>query len=509
MRKESQTSGAISILRRRSSRYSPRAVTARPFTALSSAAEATVLEALENRRLFTVSVTEGFPGFFEVNGDAGADVIDVQVNQSDQTIVVAGVGSFENVQHITVHGYGGDDTISVTNTNGAGYIGAAVLAGEGDDSVTMDLDGGVWGGAGNDIIRLTDSFRAEAYGEAGDDSIFIRGGCADAEIRGGDGNDVIDCTSSTVIVIAYGDAGNDTLYGSKFADQLYGGTGTDVLYSGPGDITGSHLAPGQARAAAVRSASGFQGDIFDAGGDDNDAVVIVDAPGTPAVSGAESIGVQGCNVTFVGDIADLNSPSTNVSISAGASVTFAATQHIGGLVIDDSTAFVQQDGSLVLNVQTLDLSAGSRLDLADNAMIIHAASVGTWDGTSYTDTSGLIQSGRNGGTWDGDGIVTSMPDAIDPSILTTLGIAGARDAMALVSGQTALWLGQTVDSNSVLIRYTRAGDANLDGTVTGDDYGLIDTNCPLGAHGYLHGDFNYDGIISGDDYFILDSNAPQ
>jgi hypothetical protein len=518
MREESQTSSAISISRRRKCGACSEADPARPLaqstppsrqskTAAGAAAalEAAVLETLEERRLFAVTVTEGFPGFFEVNGDDDANNIDVQVNQTDQTILVAGVGSFENVQHVTVNGYGGNDTISVTNSNGAGVIGAAVLAGAGDDSVTMDLDGGVWGGDGNDIIRLTDSFRAEAYGEAGDDSIFIRGGCADAEIRGGDGNDVIDCTSSTVIVIAYGDAGNDTLYGSKFADQLYGGTGSDVLYSGPGDITGSNLAPGHVRKAAARAPASYQGDILD-GGDDADAVFLVDAPGTPAISGADSIDVEGCAVTFVRDIADLNSPSTDISISGGATVTFTTTQHLGGLSVDDGAVLVQQDGSLVLNVQTIDLSSESRIDLADNAMVIRAGSVGTWDGTGYTDISGYIASGRNGGTWDGDGIVTSMPDAIDPSIRTTLGIASAGDAMQLSTGQTALWQGQTVDANAVLVRYTRSGDANLDGVIDGEDHNNIDANCPIGAHGYLQGDFNYDGVINGDDYFIIDSN---
>jgi hypothetical protein len=55
------------------------------------------------------------------------------------------------------------------------------------------------------------------------------------------------------------------------------------------------------------------------------------------------------------------------------------------------------------------------------------------------------------------------------------------------------------------VKYTYAGDANLDGIVSGDDYSAIDFNVLVpGASGWFNGDFNYDGIISGDDYSAID-----
>src|SRR5256886_17230910 len=56
--------------------------------------------------------------------------------------------------------------------------------------------------------------------------------------------------------------------------------------------------------------------------------------------------------------------------------------------------------------------------------------------------------------------------------------------------------------------YTWGGDANLDGTLNGDDYFQIDShfNQDGTVFGYYNGDFNYDGSINGDDYFIIDSN---
>jgi len=59
----------------------------------------------------------------------------------------------------------------------------------------------------------------------------------------------------------------------------------------------------------------------------------------------------------------------------------------------------------------------------------------------------------------------------------------------------------------VLVMYTYAGDANLDGKINVDDYGRIDLNIPLGTSGWFNGDFNYDGKINVDDYGIIDFNV--
>jgi hypothetical protein len=50
-----------------------------------------VIEALENRRLFAVGVSQGFPGFYEVEGDDAADEITVVVDQAARTVTVNGV----------------------------------------------------------------------------------------------------------------------------------------------------------------------------------------------------------------------------------------------------------------------------------------------------------------------------------------------------------------------------------------------------------------------------------
>ncbi|MCY2950604.1 MAG: hypothetical protein NTU53_01345 [Planctomycetota bacterium] len=67
------------------------------------------------------------------------------------------------------------------------------------------------------------------------------------------------------------------------------------------------------------------------------------------------------------------------------------------------------------------------------------------------------------------------------------------------------WAGQSLDANSVLVKYTWNGDTNLDGVINADDYFLIDSGFILQAEGWYNGDFNYDGVVNADDYFLIDS----
>src|SRR5439155_4369023 len=68
--------------------------------------------------------------------------------------------------------------------------------------------------------------------------------------------------------------------------------------------------------------------------------------------------------------------------------------------------------------------------------------------------------------------------------------------------------GQPVAGGDQLIMYSYGGDANMDGTLNGDDYFRIDSHVAQSGtvFGYANGDFTYNGTIDGDDYFILDSN---
>jgi len=65
--------------------------------------------------------------------------------------------------------------------------------------------------------------------------------------------------------------------------------------------------------------------------------------------------------------------------------------------------------------------------------------------------------------------------------------------------------GYHVDLNSILLKCTWDGDADLDGVVNADDYFQIDSGFITQKPGWYNGDFNYDGLVNADDYFLIDS----
>jgi hypothetical protein len=157
----------------------------------------------------------------------------------------------------------------------------------------------------------------------------------------------------------------------------------------------------------------------------------------------------------------------------------------------------------------LSVSGGGAFDLGNNKLITKNPVGGTIGGGLYNGVTGLIQAGRNGGGWNGSGIVTSQSTAASGNF-TTLGVATAQQAKGLATpATTAVFAGQTVTGSDALVMYTYGGDANLDGKINVDDYGHIDSSIVLpGVAGWFNGDFNYDGKINVDDYGIIDSNVP-
>jgi autotransporter-associated beta strand protein len=159
---------------------------------------------------------------------------------------------------------------------------------------------------------------------------------------------------------------------------------------------------------------------------------------------------------------------------------------------------------------SVSVSDGASIDINDQKLILDNMPVGTGaaNGGNYTagSVSRLVQTASNGGAWDGPGITTSQPDAT--AGLTSIGVAAASDVRDFGLGTTLLFAGQTITPTSTLAMYTYAGDANLDGQITGDDYSGIDFTIldPNNTGGWFAGDFNYDGFVSGDDYSAIDFN---
>jgi hypothetical protein len=118
-----------------------------------------------------------------------------------------------------------------------------------------------------------------------------------------------------------------------------------------------------------------------------------------------------------------------------------------------------------------------------------------------------IKSARLAG-WTGNGIGSSVAAANGAG---AVGVGEASAVLKLGAGQTATFMGQPVDATSLLVRYTLAGDATLDGSVDFSDLVQLAQNydTSMGTGGWFRGDFNYDGQVDFNDLVLLAQNYNQ
>lgn len=161
------------------------------------------------------------------DGDLGSDVFTYTVQNADGDTDI-GFVTVNTTATVApdgiVHGTAGDDVM------GAGYV-----DGQGDQIDGTDgLDDTIHGFGGNDSISAG-AGRDLVYGGAGNDTLSggdgddtLDGGTGDDSLLGGDGDDVL-----------IGGTGNDTLIGGAGADSMVGGDGNDtfILADGFGDDT--------------------------------------------------------------------------------------------------------------------------------------------------------------------------------------------------------------------------------------------------------------------------------
>ena len=238
----------------------------------------------------------------------------------------------------------------------------------------------------------------------------------------------------------------------------------------------------------------------------NNVTLTKTGPGTMNITGADqrrrfATPISGGAVGFATDAGSTSSATLGVTINSGATASFAPSTP-PSLSIPGGSATVADNGARVIATNALSVTSGGKIDLRDNNLVVHNGTLGAWNGSAYTGVTGLVQSGRNQGAWDGPGIVTTQSDAAISSQLTTIAVASNADL-----GRST-FDGQSVGPTDVLAMYTYAGDANLDGVINADDYFQIDSHYsqPSSALNYFKGDFNYDGVINGDDYFLIDTN---
>ena len=198
-----------------------------------------------------------------------------------------------------------------------------------------------------------------------------------------------------------------------------------------------------------------------------------------------------------------------VNVYAGASALMQTSQHFQALNIKaGGSAAMDKNGTLLLAADELNIEAGGTFDLANNAAVVHATAANR--DQVLQQIEGYVRSARNQATiWTGTGLTSSVAQA-DTTGLSGIGVILNMDSQGRPIFST--FQGEPVDTNSVLVKYTWNGDADLNGIVDGSDYFQIDKayllrNDPDPSkvlHGWYNGDFNYDDTIDGSDYFLID-----
>ena len=183
---------------------------------------------------------------------------------------------------------------------------------------------------------------------------------------------------------------------------------------------------------------------------------------------------------------------TDVTIANGATLLIANPMTIR------AGKTVNKSGNLIIQAP-LTLEAGASLILASGPTTLSGApSLGSGAKIKLTNSTltidyggqsspalevkGQLTSGYNGGLWNGPGIGTS----------------------AALTGLTLGWKDDTA-SQSILVKYTYYGDANLDGQVDISDLGALATAWQTSAV-WSQGDFDYSGSVDISDLGKLATN---
>jgi autotransporter-associated beta strand protein len=194
----------------------------------------------------------------------------------------------------------------------------------------------------------------------------------------------------------------------------------------------------------------------------------------------------------------------------GTLVLKATNTYSGGTTVNSGTLLVGTTGALpnddTVNVNGGTLRLGTSTGLATLASLTVNGS-GTFDvnnnhviinyggGTDpVASIAALLAAGYNGGAWNGPGGITSSAAAGNPGY--TLGYADAAD-----TGNPA-----GLASGTMEVAFTLIGDADLNHTVNGIDFGILAANFNKTVSRWDQGDFDYNGIVNGIDFTALAAN---
>ena len=203
---------------------------------------------------------------------------------------------------------------------------------------------------------------------------------------------------------------------------------------------------------------------------------------------ADLRGAQGFDpdqTTILRNVIDQDSIVTNLDLEAGETLVAGAGGFLGLPV-----AFFGQ----------FSIDPAAKLDLTDNTAIVYQAPA---DAVRAQLIAGRGEPGLVG-AWDGNGLTSSTAAEMNQTDTGSRSIGYARNG-DLPLGPYDEFHGFPVEAGSVLVAYTRTGDANLDGVVDDADVTIVSAEYAPGVpkpHWAL-GDFDYNGFVDDADATLL------
>jgi ELWxxDGT repeat protein len=210
-------------------------------------------------------------------------------------------------------------------------------------------------------------------------------------------------------------------------------------------------------------------------------------------------------------IVTASGPAAVLSISPAA----GGVVNLGGLYLSDhASAAVSPDGAervlVIGSGANFTLDATATLDLADNALVIRNASQSAALAT-HTSVNNLVGGAFNDFAWDRPGITSSTAEAdVAAGTPSTLGILLNNDGggSPLFYGpgtDSPTFMGAAVDANTVMVRFTRLGDGDLNGAVDTVDFALFQAGFSGVAPyvGFAFGDYDFNGIVDTVDFGLF------
>ncbi len=321
-------------------------------------------------------------------------------------------------------------------------------------------------------------------------STFVVGDYIHVFVNGGGGNDRAVLDFSAGAPIPGGGVSVDGQSGSGDSLQLIGTSSADSMGVGASNIS---------LGAYGGTFSNIEGMEVDGGGGDDTIALNASLPFSPAFSGGDGSDTLSINGGTQMLSADAGASSLeNITVQNSAILNLDSSQHLSSLSVGGKALVnLLAQGSRFIRVNDLTVASGATLDLSNNDLIIDNASV---DSVLAMVTS-LVSSARNEKTrWGGTGLTSS---AAASSSLTGLAAVINNDGWG--SPIRSDLLGESLNTNMVLVVYTYDGDVDVSGTINADDYAVIDQGFIQKLTGYRWGDVNYSGgAINSDDYFSVD-----